>query len=113
MTEFKKANSFWVWSNLFSGGLGKFYFFVHVGSGFRIVGLVSIASPFQFSFWRWSKFWLIIAFNYSACLSVMSLWQKFFASTLFMVGFAGSQNWLVCFGLWFWQIVFFIRQAGF
>ena len=80
---------------------------------FQIFGFSNFISSFQFSFCRWSKFWLIVACDYLAFLLVKSFWQKFFFLAVFVFGFVGFQNYLVCFGLWFLQIVFFIRQAVF
>ena len=45
------------------------------------------SSTFHFSFLRCSKFWLIVACDYLAYLSVKSLRQKFFSSALFLVVF--------------------------
>ena len=52
--------------------------FCSYGFGFQIVGLVSFSRSFQFSVCRWSKFWLIVAYDYLAGLSVKSLWRRFF-----------------------------------
>jgi len=82
--------------------LGKFFIFVQFVSGFQIVGFSNLGLPFQFSFCRWSKFWLIWACGYLASLSVKSLWHKFFPSAVFMVGFVGSQKQRNFFGRRFW-----------
>ncbi len=65
---------------------------VHFVSGFQIVGFSNLVLSFQFWFWRWSKFWLIVACNYLASLLVKSVWRRFFSSALFVVGFAGFLN---------------------
>ena len=51
--EFKKQ--ILVWLFLFSGGLGKFSFFVHFVSGFPIVRFISLSLLFQLSFSRLVK----------------------------------------------------------
>ena len=71
---------------------------VHFGSGFQIVGFSNLVLSFQFSFCRWSRFWLISACDYLAFLLVKSIWQKFFSSALFVVDFVGSQNRRIFFG---------------
>jgi hypothetical protein len=46
----QKANSF-LWVGYFLAvAFAKFFFLVHFGSGFQIVGLVSLATSFQFAF---------------------------------------------------------------
>jgi hypothetical protein len=53
-----------------------------------------------------------LACDYLAFLLVKSIWQKFFSSALFVVGFVGSQNWLVSCGLRFDKLCFsFGRQV--
>jgi hypothetical protein len=82
----------------FSGGFGKFIFFVHFGSGFQFIGFPNLVLSFHFSFCHWSRFWLISACDYLAFLLVKSIWQKFFSSALFVVDFVGSQNRRIFFG---------------
>jgi len=62
----QKENSLFEFGHFFSGGFGGFFFLVHFGSGFQFIGFPNLVSPFQFQFWRWSKFWLIIACDYLA-----------------------------------------------
>jgi hypothetical protein len=102
----------------FSDGFDRFIFLLHFGSGFgaapcgQIVEFSNLVLSFQFSFWRWSRFWLILACDYLASLSVKSFWRRFFSSALFVVGFAGSQHWLSFFGQSLWLIVIFIWSAS-
>jgi len=76
----------------FSGGVCRLFFFGHFGSGFQIVGFSNLGLSFHFSVWHWSKFFLIVACNYSAYFLVKSIWRKFFSSALFLVNFAGFLN---------------------
>ena len=62
---------------LFSDGFGKFFVFIHFGSGFHIVKLSKLALLFQFAFSPLSKFCLSVAYYYLAFLLVKSLWQRF------------------------------------
>jgi len=84
--------------SFFSGGFGKFIFFIHFGSGFQFVGFPNLVLSFQFLFCHWSRFWLISACDYLAFLLVKSIWQRFFSSALFVVDFVGSQNRRIFFG---------------
>jgi len=42
----QKAKSFLCVGHFFSGGFGKFFFFVHFGSGFQIVGFSNLGLSF-------------------------------------------------------------------
>jgi hypothetical protein len=88
----KKQIRFYGLVIFFSGGFGRLFFLVHFVSGFQIVGFSNLVLSFQFWFWRWSKFWLIVACNYLASLLVKSVWRRFFSSAIFLVGFAGFLN---------------------
>jgi hypothetical protein len=83
----EKANSLFEPHHFFSGGFSGFFFLAHFSSGFQFIGFPNLVLSFQFSFWRWSKFWLILTCGYLAYLFTKSFWQKFFASALFAVGF--------------------------
>jgi len=84
--------------SFFSGGFGKFIFFIHFGSGFQFVGFPNLVLSFQFLFCHWSRFWVILACDYLVFLLVKSIWQKFFSSALFVVDFVSSQNRRIFFG---------------
>ena len=66
--------------HFFSNGICRFFVLVHFVSGFQIFRFINFARSFQFSFCRWSKFWLIVACDYSAYFLVKSLWRRFFFS---------------------------------
>jgi hypothetical protein len=82
VVEFKKANL-----NLFSGGVGKFFFLVHVSSGFQIFGFINFAGLLNFRFCRRSKFWLIVACHYLAYF-----WSSQFGAGSFLSKVIFGQN---------------------
>ena len=71
-----------VWSNLFSGGICRFFFLIHFGSGFQIVGFSNLVLSFQFSFLLLVKvlvnfrFWLI-GFSFGQVTLAQILFFKF------------------------------------
>jgi hypothetical protein len=50
IVEFGKENSSLGLVNFFSGGVGKFFFLVHFGSGFQIIGSKILFGLFNFRF---------------------------------------------------------------
>jgi hypothetical protein len=46
----EKQIRLWVWSNLFSSGVCKFFFLVYFGSGFQIIGFQILLGLFNFRF---------------------------------------------------------------
>ena len=88
----KKQNHFLVLVIFLAVALASFSFWFTLFLGFKFSGLWVFLGLFNFRFCGWSKFWLIVACDYSACFLVRSLWRRFFSQQSYFLAKSGFQN---------------------